>query len=361
MKTTYTLFVLCLLTEIGIAQSVTIDPSNSNANLIDAKANSKGILIPKMTTTQKLAIVNPTEGLMVYDTDVKQFSYCLNPVPNPNLTNCTWVNFGNVQMPSTGWMIDGNDVKNTNTGNIGIGTTSPTHAKLEMRGQVGSAVAMFGSDKNGVTISADNPEIGLNYFYNNGTKTIKAGYGANFGMFPNTGDVYIGNFNGNQSSTDFGAIAGYQNVVTIKQNGRTGIGTPDPFTKLDVEGGLRAKELYMPIKFIPHSVDYTVESGDYSLVINANTTCFTSLYITLPYPITNPGRVLNIKLRNTANCNNSIIRFKDHLGNIIYDSDGILLFYYTFNGDTQTVHRTSITLQSTGIEWIKIADNFFSN
>jgi hypothetical protein len=103
--------------------------------------------------------------------------------------------------------------------NVGISTTTPTHAKLEINGAVGAAVAMFGADKNGVTIEADNPEIGFNYFYNNGTKTIKAGYASLIGMAPGTGELYIGNYNGNQSLVDYGAIGGYRQNLTLYQNG----------------------------------------------------------------------------------------------------------------------------------------------
>jgi hypothetical protein len=118
--------------------------------------------------------------------------------------------------------------------NVGIGTTNPIHAKLEIVGSVGASVGMFGSDKNGVSIAADNAEIGFNYFYNGGTYTMKPGYGANIGMLTNTGDLYMGNFNGNQSTTDFGAINGYRQRITIKQNGNVGIGIVNPVSPLQI-------------------------------------------------------------------------------------------------------------------------------
>ena len=131
------------------------------------------------------------------------------------------------------WDLSGTDIKNNNTGNVGIGTT-PIHSRLEITGTVGSSAAMFGADKYGVNISADNPEIGFNYFYNNGTKTIKAGYGANLGMDPTNGDVYLGNFRGFQSTSDFGPITHYQQAITVKQNGNVGIDYSTPLAKLFV-------------------------------------------------------------------------------------------------------------------------------
>ena len=116
-------------------------------------------------------------------------------------------------------------------GNVGINTINPVHAKLEINGSVGAAVAMFGADKYGVTIEANNPEIGFNYYYSSGTKTIKAGYGGVIGMSPGNGDIYIGNFSGNQSATDFGLITGYQNIIVVKQDGNVGIGTDNPTYK----------------------------------------------------------------------------------------------------------------------------------
>lgn len=47
---------------------INTDTPHSSAAL-DIVSTSKGILIPRMTSAQKLAIVSPNEGLMVYDSD----------------------------------------------------------------------------------------------------------------------------------------------------------------------------------------------------------------------------------------------------------------------------------------------------
>ena len=38
-------------------------------------ASDKGMLVPRMTSVQRTAIVNPAEALMVYDTDVECYFY----------------------------------------------------------------------------------------------------------------------------------------------------------------------------------------------------------------------------------------------------------------------------------------------
>jgi hypothetical protein len=51
----------------------TITPAPSS--LLDLQANDKGVLVPRMTTAQRIAIANPANALLVYDTDVDCFYY----------------------------------------------------------------------------------------------------------------------------------------------------------------------------------------------------------------------------------------------------------------------------------------------
>lgn len=227
----------CFLIIIGIrfptcalAQNVGIGTSTPNAAaLLDLQSTSKGFLVPRMTQAQRNAIVNPPAGLIVYQTD---------NTPGFHFNNGTgWVQVS-TGGPTNFWSQTATDIFSNNAGNVGIGIAAPVHAGLEVNRRIGASNAMFGSDRFGLTISSDNPEIGFNYFFNNGTKTIKAGYGGNIGMSPGNGDIYIGNFNGNQSSSDFGDISGYQQAIIIKQNGNVGINVANPVLKLQVAGNV---------------------------------------------------------------------------------------------------------------------------
>src|SRR6476620_12544083 len=73
------LFVsLLLFVSIQIsAQNLAINTDGSKANpnaIVDIKSTTKGLLIPRMTTAQRMKIPQ-TNGLLVYDTNTKSFWY----------------------------------------------------------------------------------------------------------------------------------------------------------------------------------------------------------------------------------------------------------------------------------------------
>ena len=60
------------------AQSVSVNTDGSTAgasSIFEVKSTIKGMLVPRMATAQRMAIVSPANGLLVYDTDVKSFWY----------------------------------------------------------------------------------------------------------------------------------------------------------------------------------------------------------------------------------------------------------------------------------------------
>lgn len=72
------LFSVCILSfisamsqnNVGIG-TVTPDPSS----IMDLSSTDKGILIPRLTSAQRLAIINPANGLLVFDIDENCFIY----------------------------------------------------------------------------------------------------------------------------------------------------------------------------------------------------------------------------------------------------------------------------------------------
>lgn len=88
--------IISLTTLTGYAQTGigTVTP-NASAKL-EIAASDKGLLIPRMTSTQKNAISNPATGLLIYQTDAPAGFYFWNGsawtklvVPTDNVNNVT--------------------------------------------------------------------------------------------------------------------------------------------------------------------------------------------------------------------------------------------------------------------------------
>ena len=60
---TFTCFNFTALSQVGIGT----EPNTSA--MLDVSSTEKGMLMPRMTSAQRVAISNPAEGLLVYDTD----------------------------------------------------------------------------------------------------------------------------------------------------------------------------------------------------------------------------------------------------------------------------------------------------
>ena len=134
------------------AQSIAINNDGSTADasaILDIKSTTKGILVPRMTKTEKNNITSPAAGLMVFQTgpDSTGFHYY-------NGSQWLWISSS-----ATAWQLTGNSgtsaatnfigttdnnplvfrtqnaevMRITNTGTTGIGTTAP-NSTLQVNG-----------------------------------------------------------------------------------------------------------------------------------------------------------------------------------------------------------------------------------
>ncbi len=233
-----------IISDDSLYQGVT----NNALMEIYSSQNNKGILIPRLTSSQRIAINTGSseEGLTVYDTDTKSFWIWdgtqwteLSDKQTLSISgnNLTIENGNTVDITSsinsTAWSLNGNSISNgqfigtlnnqdfiiktsgtermriTPQGNIGIGTIQPNY-KME--------------------IVEDSAKFAMRIF---NTRDINANgllIESNGGDQDDTLFMIVGDLNMSGNDTNYNFI--------VLGNGRTGIGhiNPNPQTKLDVNG-----------------------------------------------------------------------------------------------------------------------------
>ena len=78
LKNLLTAVIIILTTSIVYGQGVSISENLVEADasaILDVSSTTQGMLVPRMTEAERIAIVSPASGLLVYDTNSKSFWY----------------------------------------------------------------------------------------------------------------------------------------------------------------------------------------------------------------------------------------------------------------------------------------------
>ena len=166
------LFLLFLLTSLNLklkSQNIVItDDDGYTVNpsaMLDVKSTTKGLLIPRLLTSERIVISSPAKGLLVFDTDEAVFYY---------FDGYVWVNLSKGQV----WSVNSDYVILSNeNGKVGIGTSTP-NSKLEVKADASfteSDTLFAVKDKNGNIVFAVFPD-GAKVYVNEGAKGTVGGF-----------------------------------------------------------------------------------------------------------------------------------------------------------------------------------------
>ncbi len=188
--------------------------------ILDVASTTKGLLIPRMTNANKVAIASPTSGLIVYQTDV-----ITNSPRGMYVYDAGWKEMAKAEDLNGGgsWTLGASGLYTNHGGFVGIGTSTPDY-KLQVVGNIHATTNVYvgnslgiGTTTPGYKIQVNNGDLG---FYNTtDAKTWSLGY--------------------NSSSNIFSFTEGSTTRIVIANGGNVGIGNASPTTKLHVTGSGR--------------------------------------------------------------------------------------------------------------------------
>ncbi len=285
MKKHYLLLAILFFSfQVVWSQSVGINDDNSSPEpsaMLDVKSNTKGMLVPRLTTSQRLLVSSPAKGLLVFDSDEACY-YFYNGMAWENLSSGTWESTGNQVF-----------VSNT-AFRVGVGTTDPngkmivqgdnslstTLPLFEVRRPDGLPVFQVYSDgvriytekgsksaNSGVKISDRNNQKGLHdyYFANSDstricfTKTAKG-----------TGSVEIGDRDNQKAPTRLFRVTPDSTRVYINGGDKQGFGV------VDKQNAKKLVDLTQKNYLIGHGTGEKMTTGNNNLLLgyfagNSNT------------------------------------------------------------------------------------------
>lgn len=372
------------------AQSFSINTDGSAADtsaMLDIKSLSKGLLVPRMTKTQRNAIYQPATGLIIYQTgpdsagfhyyDGGAWSWFTTPA-----NNASWKLSGNGGTnPSTQFIgtTDNNPLvfrtgnaelmRLTTNNELGIGTSTPNSsygfAKVEI------ASEGFGAPTDLLVRNAANNAgyaPGLVFQHARGTlaaptAVVNGDYLSTIVSMSHDGTNYIQSFGIDMyadGTVSTGIVPGrfefrtmntagnYGARMVIKNDGKVGIGTATPSSNLQVSGSFAVN---VTLGLTGGASGTPVQISSQNAYIGLSPTGGNDYY-ELPDPATCAGRIYYIRNNNNPGADYAYIR-SGGSGQVCSGGGGCLgtgNYYAITTGDPNPVPKTVICI-SDGTNW----------
>jgi hypothetical protein len=201
-----------------IAQNVGINTTTPDASAaLDIKSTTRGVLVPRMATTQRTAISSPATGLLVYDNDLNSFYY-YNGSNWASLVTASTDNLGN--HTATQNLKLGNNFLNNDGDNEGLSVDSEGRVTIKSTTTTAPAINIMTGNTPAYRISQDNTS---------GFPAYTWELGGNETLF------FLRDVS-SSSKLPFRVYAGQNTDRLVLRNNNVGIGVNNPSEALEING-----------------------------------------------------------------------------------------------------------------------------
>jgi hypothetical protein len=200
---------IILFLAIGSFSQVAINEDNSNPDpsaMLDVHSIDKGVLVPRLTSTQREAIASPANGLLVWDSDTESFWF---------FNQIKWIEL--IDRGNSPWSTNTNNDIYTISSKVGIGTINPSRQLHSYSNNNNLNTSPFLIEQAGAGDAFFNIGLTGSHFYNLG---VDQSDGGKFKIGYNSSQPY-----GVALNTRF----------TLTTSGQVGIGTSSPSDRLQVD------------------------------------------------------------------------------------------------------------------------------
>lgn len=199
----FSIAVLLIFTSTAIKSQVKIgdNPNTINpASLVELESTTKGLLLPRLSSTEIAAMSNVPKGMLVFNTTdsalylKRDSGWAIMSLADGS------------DAATNKWGTNGNAIYTKNTGNVGVGTNTPTE-KFTVR-----------ATGKGISQENSSGTISIGFFTGNLTAAVQTNSNHPVRFATNNGT----------------------SAMTLATNGNFGIGTSVPDERLDVQGNIKA-------------------------------------------------------------------------------------------------------------------------
>lgn len=244
MNKLFYILIIVLTPTLLLGQNISVNADGAapdNSAILDVSDTTRGILIPRMTFSQRINIASPANGLMVYQTDGSLGFYVFSSIDGTWSRITSEANLNLKQVLALGKDAASDTIYNLNA--LGIGTSEPS-AQVHIHGASTATSILQTTSGAPHNINYEQQTHNITAMRLNTNVVSGGATTVTLSSYNQTTGLQARMAFDNSDNTMFYTNSGTERM-RIESGGNIGIGTNSPDSTLDVNGGARVSSMHI--------------------------------------------------------------------------------------------------------------------